>query len=223
MSKILIIDDNFELTRLVNLYLSRKHDTSLVFNVQQAMQILRKRQFDLLMIDRVLPDGDGLEVLRFVRDKELLTPVLILSNKGQVEERVKGLREGADDYMSKPFSMDELLLKVEKMLGTTKRIYQNEIHVNKMILYENEGKVLIGKREVKLRPREFKILLFLARHQNQVISRNTLIEHLWNEEDSPTYSTIDVYIRRIRMLLGETQNQCLKTFRGYGYMIRTEK
>lgn len=221
MARILIIDDNLELTRLMNLYLSRQHKTSLVFNFEQAIQILARRQFDLLIIDRILPDGDGLEVLRFLQDKQLLTPALILSNKSQVEERVKGLRLGADDYMSKPFSMDELLLKVEKLLNVTKKIRQTEVHINRMILYEKEGKVIVGKQKVELRPREFGILLFLSRHQNQVISRNTLIENLWGEENAPSYSTIDVYIRRIRMLIGSPQNKCIKTFRGYGYMMKS--
>lgn len=222
MAKILIIDDNLELTRLINLYVSKKHRTSLVFSVEQALRVLAQRQFDLVIIDRILPDGDGLEALEFLRDKQLLTPVLMLSNKSQVEERVRGLRQGADDYMAKPFSMEELLLKIDKLLNTTKKLNQNEVHVNRITIFEKEGKVFVGKREIELRRREFEILLFLGRHQNQVISRNMLIENLWGEEECPSYSTIDVYIRRLRMLLGEAQSQYIRTFRGYGYMIKSK-
>jgi two-component system, OmpR family, response regulator len=223
MSKILIVDDNFELTRLMNLYLSRENSTSLVFSLEQAIKILAKRRFDLLILDRILPDGDGLDLLKLMREKQLLMPVLILSNKSQVEERVRGLRLGADEYLGKPFSMDEFLLKVEKLIHTTKKIKQNEIHINQVTLFEKEGKVRVENKEVQLRPREFEILLFLARHANQVISRSTLIENLWGEENAPSLTTVDVYVRRIRMLLGMTHSSCLRTFRNYGYMIQTKK
>ena len=177
MSHILIVDDNFQLTRLINLYLMREHNTSLVYNVRQAIQLINTKHFDLIVLDRILPDGDGLDLLKIIKRKRLLTPVLILSNKCHVEERVRGLREGADDYLGKPFSMEELLLKINKLLGFTKKINQHEINIGSLTIYEKEGKIMIHDREVIFRPREFEILLFLARHQNQVISRATLLEN----------------------------------------------
>ncbi len=220
MSKILIVDDNFQLTRLMNLYLASTHQTSLVFNLQQAIQAINRKQFDLFIIDRVLPDGDGLDLLQILQDKNSLTPVLMISNKNQVEERVRGLRHGADDYLGKPFSMDEFLLKVEKMLSITKRVRQQKIQIGEMTIYEKEGKVFTGEQEVRLRKQEFTILLFLALHKNHVISRDLLIDNLWDESNQPSYNTVDVYIRRIRMMLGKS-GECLHTIRGYGYIVRT--
>src|SRR5258708_34348405 len=151
MAKILLVDDNLELSRLINLYLSKDNSNSLVFTIQQSLKLLNRRHFDLLILDRVLPDGDGLDILKFVRDKQLLVPVLILSNKNVVEERITGLREGADDYLGKPFSIDELLLRVEKLIQSTKRIKQNEVRINKITLFEKEVKFLIVKRKVQFR------------------------------------------------------------------------
>lgn len=188
-------------------------------SLSNAYSRLSKQHYDLLIIDRQLPDGDGLEIVEHLHGSNLDTPILMLTELNAAKERVRGLREGADDYLGKPFSLDELLLRAEKLVKKIRKTDFSCGQLGRIQLFGESGVVRIGLKKIELRKREFKIFAFLVRHKNMVVTRQMLIENLWPENDIPTYKTLDVYVRRIRLKLG-SDRWAIKTIRGYGYMAR---
>jgi DNA-binding response OmpR family regulator len=148
-------------------------------------------------------------------------PVLILSNKVLTQDKIICLRSGADDYLTKPFSIEELELRVHNLLRKTKHLQRTDLVVGDVQITTKTGQVTYGDRQILLRRRECQILSFLAKHKNQVMSREQIINHIWCADEIPTYKTVDVYIRRIRTLLG-TREKVISTVRGYGYIMKVD-
>lgn len=176
--------------------------------------------YDLLIIDRRLPDGDGVEILQFMHTTLCVTPILLLTEKNTLGDRLSGLRSGADDYLGKPFSIEELILRAENLLKKIKKVTSLPIKVGELELFEEKVTVKIHDKVIKLRRKEFFILAFLVHHHDTVVTRQMLIDNVWHQASIPTYSTIDVYIRRIRLLLGKDVD-CIHTVRTYGYTFKS--
>ncbi len=220
MQKVLIVDDNFDLSRLIHSSLvDRAYRTKSAATLSQAFIYLTKQKFDLLILDRGLPDGDGLEIIRYLQLNQSQMPILMISERTSLSDRIEGLRRGADDYLPKPFSMDEFSLKVEKLLMKVKHIQVDTLPCGDIAIFPRLGICKFGRRVVHLRKREFEILVFLIKHKNMIVTREMLIDHIWEDGEIPTYSTVDVYIRRIRIIMG-SRRKMLQTVRGYGYVMR---
>jgi DNA-binding response OmpR family regulator len=219
MQKILIVDDNVYLSRVMHHVLKgQPFVTQSASSVNQALKYLESHRYDLLVLDRVLPDGDGLEVLEYLHHMNLELPVLMISEKSAAEERILGLRQGADDYLGKPFSIEEFRLKVEKMTYKIKNASEKILQMHNIFLDEHAGTLQVGKKKSHLRKKELIILLFLLKHRNRLVTRESMIENLWVGEEVPTFATIDVYVRRLRIFLGKKRG-LIKTVRGYGYLF----
>lgn len=220
MSRILLVDDNIDLSRLIHTTLgSHIYKTQSVFTVAQALKRLDEQRYDLLIVDRMLPDGDGLEIINYAQQLQAQMPILMISERNEPTDRVRGLQEGADDYLGKPFYTEELSLRVQKLLSKTKNMGDENLRLNEITLIPAKGILQVGKKRIPLRKREFQIFLFLLRHKNKVVTREILIENIWPDGDIPSFTTVDVYVRRIRILLGRRSHYLL-TIRGYGYMIK---
>jgi two-component system OmpR family response regulator len=178
--------------------------------------------YDVLIVDRMLPKRDGLTVIGALRDKGITTPSLILSALGQVDDRVKGLRAGGDDYLVKPYSFAELLARVEVLArrrggGREETVYR----VADLELDRLSHRVMRGKDEILLQPREFRLLEYLMKHAGQVVTRTMLLENVWDYHFDPQTNVIDVHISRLRSKVDKGFTQpLLHTIRGAGYMIR---
>ncbi len=219
MYHILLVEDNITTARLITSMLSPDlYFSSVARTVEQARSFLDRNRYDLVILDRNLPDGDGLCVAEDLYWSHREISLLVLSERGSVEERLRGLRKGADDYLPKPFSMDELLIRMEKLLTKVKQLDAFALRIGEVSVFPQSGTVCVKDATVHLRKRECQILSFLIRHKNRIISKESLIENVWHEELIPVDSTISVYIRRIRMRLGVTGYK-LKTVRGFGYII----
>jgi two-component system, OmpR family, response regulator len=179
--------------------------------------------FDLIILDRMLPGLDGLSVVAAVRAAGVQTPVLILSALGQVDDRVKGLRAGGDDYLTKPFSFAELLARVEALL---RRKSAPQQEVTRLAVADLEMDLL--RREVRragkpieLKPREFRLLEYLMRHAGQVVTRTMLLEGVWDYHFDPQTNVIDVHVSRLRQKIDKGfEPPLLHTVRGAGYVMR---
>ena len=178
---------------------------------------------DVLVVDRMLPKMDGLSLIGGLRAQKITTPALILSALGQVEDRVKGLRAGGDDYLSKPYAFSELLARVEVLArrsapgGGEATSYR----VGSLELDRLSHKVTRAGQEIALQPREFRLLEYLMQHAGQVVTRTMLLENVWDYHFDPQTNVIDVHVSRLRAKIDKGHEvQLLNTVRGAGYMIR---
>ncbi|HXV26077.1 MAG TPA: response regulator transcription factor [Alphaproteobacteria bacterium] len=179
--------------------------------------------FDLIILDRMLPSLDGLSVAAALRAAGVETPALILSALGQVDDRVKGLRAGGDDYLTKPFAFAELLARVEALLrrksAPPREVTRLSLGDLEMDLLRRE--VRRSGRNIELKPREFRLLEFLMRHAGQVVTRTMLLEGVWDYHFDPQTNVIDVHISRLRQKIDKGfEPPLLHTVRGAGYVMR---
>ena len=189
---------------------------------EEGLACALDRQYDVLIVDRMLPKRDGLSVINELRAKGIETPVLILSALGQVDDRVKGLRAGGDDYLPKPYSFSELLARVEALARRRGGRGEETVYrVADLQLDRLSHQVSRGKEEIVLQPREFRLLEYLMKHAGQVVTRTMLLENVWDYHFDPQTNVIDVHISRLRSKIDKGFNQpLLHTIRGAGYMIR---
>jgi two-component system, OmpR family, response regulator len=180
--------------------------------------------YDVLVIDRMLPRMDGLSVIRSLRENGDLTPALILSALGQVDDRVKGLRAGGDDYLPKPYAFSELLARIEVLARRRSSQPQQEqtlYRVGNLELDRLSHKVMRGGREITVQPREFRLLEYLMRHAGQVVTRTMLLENVWDYHFDPQTNVIDVHVSRLRGKIDKGHDKPLiHTIRGAGYVVR---
>ncbi len=183
----------------------------------------QNEHYDVLIVDRMLPKMDGLSLIGALREQKVTTPVLILSALGQVDDRVKGLRAGGDDYLAKPYAFSELLARIEVLSRRNSRDKTEETvyRVGDLELDRLAHKVARGGKEIVLQPREFRLLEYLMRHAGQVVTRTMLLENVWDYHFDPQTNVIDVHISRLRSKIEtDTASPLLHTIRGAGYMVR---
>lgn len=188
---------------------------------EEGLALGLERQYDVMIIDRMLPKRDGLSLIGELRGKGIDTPVLILSALGQVDDRVKGLRAGGDDYLPKPYSFSELLARVEALARRRGGREDTVYRVADLELDRLSHSVKRGKEEIVLQPREFRLLEYLMKHAGQVVTRTMLLENVWDYHFDPQTNVIDVHISRLRSKIDKGFTPpLLHTVRGAGYMIR---
>ncbi len=220
MHNILVVEDDTQLTHSIQQLLPKsEYRVFTAANLEEGYTFLATHRPSLVMLDRRLPDGDGVEIAEYLHHSLSTSPILILSEKCSIPDRIFGLQKGADDYLAKPFSSVELLLRVQKLLARTKNLDSGPLRAGQLSLFPRAGLVHVGQRTVQLRKREFELLAFLVRHKNCVINREMIIDNIWGEADTPSFTTIDVYMRRIRILLG-SHNTIIQTIRGFGYIVK---
>jgi two-component system, OmpR family, response regulator len=221
--RLLVIEDDRDAAEyLVKAFREVGHVADAATDGDDGLAMALDGQYDVLIVDRMLPKRDGLAVIGALRAKGLETPALILSALGQVDDRVKGLRAGGDDYLPKPYSFSELLARVEVL--SRRRVGRSEEDVLRVVDIELDRlshQVHRGKDEITLQPREFRLLEYLMQHAGQVVTRTMLLENVWDYHFDPQTNVIDVHISRLRSKIDKGFSQpLLHTVRGAGYMIR---
>jgi two-component system OmpR family response regulator len=222
--RILIIEDDKEAgAYLLKAFREQGHSADLAPDGLEGYARAREGAYDILIVDRMLPKLDGLSLISSLREQKVETPTLILSALGQVDDRVKGLRAGGDDYLVKPYAFTELLARVEALarrrLGP--RGEETLYRVGDLELDRLSHNVTVGDKEVVLQPREFRLLEYLMKHAGQVVTRTMLLENVWDYHFDPQTNVIDVHISRLRSKIDKGRaNPLLHTIRGAGYMIR---
>ncbi|MDD5295381.1 MAG: winged helix-turn-helix domain-containing protein [Rhodocyclaceae bacterium] len=220
---ILVIEDEADVVRYLCKGLRESGYTATwAADGTEGLHLAATGNWDLIIMDRMLPDGvDGLSIIRNLRKTGNRTPVLILSALATLDERVRGLREGGDDYLTKPFAFAELLARIEVLLrrsGT--REDAAELCVADLRLDLRTRRVERAGQDISLQPREFRLLEFLVRHQGQVVTRTMLLESVWDYHFDPQTNVIDVQISRLRNKIDRDFSPALlHTVRGVGYRI----
>jgi two-component system OmpR family response regulator len=223
--KILLVEDDQTTQQFVSKgFREEGHVVDTADNGPDGLHLATSGEYDLIILDRMLPQIDGLTILSVLRTQGSVTPVIILSALSHVDERIKGLKSGGDDYITKPFSFHELLLRRNLLMKRT----QQPADRNTTLKLDNLVMDLIGRRverngkEIKLQPKEFQLLRYLLEHAGQVVSRTMLFEAVWDYHFDPKTNVIDVHVAKLRRKLEEDdQSQLIHTVRGTGYVART--
>ncbi|HHN72947.1 MAG TPA: response regulator transcription factor [Thermopetrobacter sp.] len=222
---ILVIEDDREAAGwLMKGLREAGHVTDLAGDGEEGLNMARNGDYDVLIIDRMLPGMDGLTLLQKLRAEGDQTPALFLSALGEVEDKVEGLRAGGDDYIAKPYAFSELLARVE-VLGRrrTAEPVQTRLRVGDLEMDLLKRTVTRAGREIQLQPREFKLLEYLMRNAGSVVTRTMLLENVWDYHFDPQTNVIDVHISRLRGKIDkEFDKPLLHTVRGAGYMLKAD-
>ena len=221
--RILIVEDEPELLeQLHSAFTRQRYEVETAPDGEAALDHLFGASFDLVLLDIMLPYRDGLNVLEEIRRAGIQTPVLILTARAEVEDRVEGLDRGADDYLAKPFSMVELMARARALMRRRLVHGVPRLTVHNVALDTVTREVTVADRPVELTPKEFSILEFLLYNTNRAVSRPNLADHVWGEAFDPLTmsNTIDVHIKNLRQKIQDPQGRLLQTIRGVGYILR---
>jgi len=221
--RVLVIEDDLETAQFLQRSLRESgHTADIAGDGETGLAMARDDKYDVLIVDRMLPRLEGLAVVRELRTEGARTPVLILSALGEVDDRVKGLRAGGDDYLTKPYAYSELLARIEALARRPAPEEQaTRYAVGDLSLDRLSHKVTRGGEPIQLQPREFRLLEYLMRHAGQVVTRTMLLENVWDYHFDPQTNVIDVHISRLRSKIDKSfAKPLLHTVRGAGYMIR---
>jgi two-component system OmpR family response regulator len=226
--RILVIEDDGDAAAyIVKAFRELGHAAESAGNGLDGYALASDGAYDVLIIDRMLPKLDGLSVIRSLREQGIATPVLILSALGQVDDRVKGLRAGGDDYLPKPYAFSELLARTEVLArrqGKAAISEETRYRIGDLELDRLAHKVSRAGREIPLQPREFRLLEYLMRHAGQVVTRTMLLEHVWDYHFDPQTNVIDVHVSRLRGKLDKGfAHPMIHTVRGSGYVLRVDE
>lgn len=223
--KILIVEDEKTLCETIGKHLTAAgYTVDLCFDGDDALFYIEGTEYDAVVLDIMLPGTDGLTILKTIRDKQNLTPVLLLTAKSTVEDKVKGLDCGADDYLTKPFSLDELTARLRVLIrrkGGTGGRADNTLTVGPLTLDTATRSATRDGKEIKLTAKEYSILEYLMRNQGVVLSRDKIEQHIWNYDYTGSSNVIDVYIRTLRKKIdADFDVKLIQTVRGMGYVIK---
>jgi two-component system OmpR family response regulator len=222
--RILLIEDDKEAAAyLVKALRESGHAVDHAADGVTGYDLAHEGGYDVLVVDRMLPKMDGLTLISGLRAQNNTTPALILSALGQVDDRVKGLRAGGDDYLAKPYAFSELLARVEALARRRPKGAPEEtvIHVGDLALDRLSHKVTRAGEEIVLQPREYRLLEYLMQNAGKVVTRTMLLEHVWDYHFDPQTNVIDVHVSRLRAKIDrDFEAPLIQTVRGAGYMIR---
>lgn len=214
--RILVVEDEPDL--LESLAKALREEDYAVDTAEDGNDALYKAQswdYDVIILDVMLPGMDGWEVLKQLR-KTKKTPVLMLTARDHIRDRVRGLDGGADDYVTKPFDLDEVFARVRALIRRNAGQAVSDIEIGEAVINCSARKVFLAGQEIQLTPREYALVEFLAVHRGEVITRTTLYEHLFDEDDSTLSNLLDVHVSNVRKKLGQN---FIVTRRGHGYCI----
>ncbi|QFU76562.1 response regulator transcription factor [Halioglobus maricola] len=224
--QVLLVEDDESLAEFIGTELRRGGDECVhCADGDIALNTALAGDFDVMIVDRMLPGRDGLSLIQELRRQGVVTPALVLSALGEVDDRVQGLQSGADDYLVKPFAMDELQARLQVLLRRSANASETvtRLQVEDLTMDLLQQSVDRGGVAITLQPREYRLLEYLMRHAGQVVTRAMLLEHVWGYNFDPQTNVIDVHISRLRQKLDkEFEQALLHTVRGAGYRLGPE-
>jgi two-component system, OmpR family, response regulator len=223
--KILLAEDDLRLARAVRrVFEEEAHNVEISGDGNAALQSARTGAFDVMILDVMLPAMDGFAVCKEMREAGVQTPVLMLTARTDVQDRVKGLDAGADDYMVKPFAVAELLARVRALGRRGARSSANgrdQLKAGDLLLDVSRHSAVRGDREIELTVKEFQLLELLLRHQGQVLSRAQILDHVWQYDRDFASNVVDIYIHYLRNKIDKGfKKPLIHTIRGVGYMLK---
>ncbi len=223
--RILVVDDNRDLAQsLASGLAAEAYAVDMAHDGPTADELVAVNPYDLIVLDWGIPPPSGIELLRAWRRQGLTMPVLMLTGKSDVEDRVSGLDNGADDYLTKPFSFPELLARVRSLLRRRDRPLEPELRAGDLVMDRATRRVTVGGEVLELTRQQFALLEYLLRHRDEVVTRTDLADHVWDGTLDSFSNLVDVAVHRLRQKIdGDRDKRLLHTVKGAGYMLRGER
>jgi len=220
--RILLVEDEEGVANFIKKGLVEEHyAVDLAVDGEEGRALVLANQYDLIILDIMIPGMNGIELCKEIRQKKIQTPVLMLTAKDSVKDKVAGLDSGADDYLTKPFSFEEFIARIRALLRRRQDALVELRHKDLRIDVLSH-RVFSGENEVVLRPKEYAILVYLVRNQGRVLSRTQIIENVWGYDFNPNTNIVDVHIKSLREKIGEfVSPDFIRSVRGTGYMVET--
>ena len=221
--KILIVEDEHKIANVLKQGLEQEHyvvDTA--YDGNEGYDLASSESYDLLILDRLLPGIDGLTICKKLREKGDHTPILILTAKNQTADKVEGLDSGADDYLSKPFAFEELLARIRALFRRPKKTQSSNLEVNDLKLDVKNYEVTRNGKQISLSSKEFALLEYLMRHKNKILTKQQIINHVWNYDTDILPNTLEVFIGYLRNKIErpfKNKKSLIQTVRGFGYKM----
>ena len=222
--RILVVEDEVNLNDIIVKKLKQEHyGVDSCFDGKEALDYIFSAEYDVILLDIMLPKLDGFEVLKKIRNKNIKTPVLLLTARDGIEDRVQGLDFGADDYLVKPFAFDELLARIRVLLRRNTDNASNIFTLSNLTVNCNSHEVFRDNTSIKLSTREFTILEYMIRNKEKVLSREKIEQHIWDYNYEGGTNVVDVYIRYLRKKIDDNFSpKLIHTIRGIGYILKVE-
>ena len=221
--RILVVEDEHRIANSIKKGLEQEHyAVDVAYTGTDGFDLASSEEYDVLILDLMLPEMDGLQICQKLRSLQNHIPILILTAKGQVEDKVKGLDSGADDYLTKPFSFEELLARVRALSRRPKVSLESTLSVDGLTLDTNTYEVSRDGRPITLSNKEFSLLEALMRHAHQILTKDQIITHVWDYDADVLPNTVEVYIRNLRKKIDDPfkgKTALIQTVRGFGYKI----
>lgn len=222
MTKVLLIEDDDETAQeIVGDLVDRGYGVERASTGTVGLEMARTGAPDVLVVDRLLPEMDGLSVIERLRHEQIRTPVLVLSALGEVDDRVRGLRSGGDDYLAKPFALVELVARIEALLRRPSDTRETKLRVGPLELDLIDRTARRGARQIELLPRECRLLEYMMRREGQLVTRAMLFEDVWNYRFVPDTNLVDVHMGRLRHKVDAAgEPPMIHNQRGAGFVLR---
>ena len=221
MIKILLVEDDLGLSNSVFDFLDDFADVMQVFDGDEGLYEAESGIYDLILLDLMLPGKDGFQVLKELRDKGVSTPVLIMTAKESLDDKGHGFELGADDYLTKPFYLEELKMRIQALLKRSGKINENTLSYGNMIVNLATNSTLVDGKEIELLGKEFDLLVYFLQNQNVILPKTQIFDRLWGFDSDTTISVVEVYVSKIRKKLKGTDfAKNLQTLRSVGYILK---
>jgi two-component system, OmpR family, response regulator len=219
--KILIVEDEHKIANSIKQGLIQENfAVDVAYDGIEGYDLASSEEYDVIVLDRLLPGMEGLEICKKLREAKNHTPILILTAKGQINDRVEGLEGGADDYLVKPFAFEELLARIKALGRRPKKMSEDILKIKDLTLNTKSFEVERAKNTIELSGKEFALLEYLMRHSNKILTKEQIISHVWNYDSNILPNTIEVYIGYLRNKIDKDfKTKLIKTIRGFGYKI----
>jgi DNA-binding response OmpR family regulator len=221
--RILIVEDEHKIANAIKKGLEQElYAVDVTYDGNDGYDLAVTEDYDLIILDRMLPGIEGVEICKKLRAEKIHTPILLLTAKGQVDDKVDGLNAGADDYVVKPFAFEELLARTRALIRRPKNTVGSVLQVENLTLDTVSYEVKRNTTHIQLSSKEFSLLAYLMRHQNKVIPKEHIINHVWNYDANILPNTVEVYIGYLRNKIDKPFKdfpQLIQTIRGFGYKI----
>lgn len=221
MIKILLVEDDLSLSNSVFDFLDDFADVMQVFDGDEGLYEAESGVYDLILLDLMLPEKDGFTVLRELREKGVTTPVLIMTAKESLDDKGHGFELGADDYLTKPFYLEELKMRIQALLKRSGKFDQNTLSFGDVRVNLTTNSTFVGDKEVELLGKEFDLLVYFLQNQNVILPKSQIFDRLWGFDSDTTVSVVEVYVSKIRKKLKGTDFAAnLQTLRSVGYILK---
>ena len=221
MIKILLVEDDLSLSNSVFDFLDDFADVMQVFDGDEGLYEAESGVYDLILLDLMLPEKDGFTVLKELREKGVTTPVLIMTAKESLDDKGHGFELGADDYLTKPFYLEELKMRIQALLKRSGKFDQNTLSFGDVRVNLSTNSTFVGDKEVELLGKEFDLLVYFLQNQNVILPKSQIFDRLWGFDSETTVSVVEVYVSKIRKKLKGTDFAAnLQTLRSVGYILK---